>query len=74
MRVVLISLCLLGMAWGEDKEPAASQRPVEPKKKPRKPHMSALQWLAAHQNDDGEVGDRDTEDRLQAHTGAEEAQ
>jgi len=53
LRVVLISLCLLGLAWGEDERPAAPQRPVAPKKKPRKPHMSALQWLAGHQEADG---------------------
>jgi hypothetical protein len=52
-RVVLVSLCLLGLAWGEDKEPAAPKRPVAPKKKPKKPHMNALQWLAAHQDEDG---------------------
>lgn len=53
MRVALVALCLFGPAWGEDEKPAAPQRPVAPKKEPRAPHMSALRWLAAHQDKDG---------------------
>jgi hypothetical protein len=53
LRVVLLSLCLLGLAWGEDEKPSAPKRPVAPKKKPKKPHMSALRWLAAHQEANG---------------------